>query len=320
MRYGFPYRGSKNKIAESIINLFPKADKFYDLFAGGGAITHCALLSDKFNHIIMNDINSQCVSLFKDIVDGNLPDRDRFISREEFFKYKEEKPFIKYFWSFGSNGFEYIYGSNLENYKRVWHNAIYNSEYEEAKRLLSPDIECIDGETDIYKKYLLSKKFVKFKSLQPLDDTNGVFRLAHLEREYRLQHIERTINIVKDFYKLKNLPIEYNSKSYDEIEISENSIIYCDIPYANSESYDCRNKNTFTYDKFYDWCLKQDSLVFVSEYNMPESEFIPIWEKCKTSSFSATNNSLKTIEKVFIPKHQKDKYFKSLNDSQHNLF
>lgn len=145
-------------------------------------------------------------------------------------------------------------------------------------------------------------------------------RLEHLEREYRLQHIERTINIVKDFYKLKNLPIEYNSKSYDEIEISENSIIYCDIPYRNSESYDCRNKNTFNYDKFYDWCLNQDSLVFVSEYNMPESEFIPIWEKCKTSSYSATNNSLKTIEKVFIPKHQKDKYFKSLNNSQHNLF
>ena len=36
MTYGLPYMGSKNKIAEDIISLFPAAENFYDLFAGGG--------------------------------------------------------------------------------------------------------------------------------------------------------------------------------------------------------------------------------------------------------------------------------------------
>ena len=37
MNYGIPYKGSKNKIAESIIAQLPSAKHFYDLFGGGGA-------------------------------------------------------------------------------------------------------------------------------------------------------------------------------------------------------------------------------------------------------------------------------------------
>ena len=43
MRYGVPYKGSKNQIAEWVCSHFPKASNFYDLFAGGCAITHCAM-------------------------------------------------------------------------------------------------------------------------------------------------------------------------------------------------------------------------------------------------------------------------------------
>ena len=42
MRYGLPYKGSKNAIAEWIVSYLPKADVFCDLFFGGGAITHRA--------------------------------------------------------------------------------------------------------------------------------------------------------------------------------------------------------------------------------------------------------------------------------------
>ena len=48
MRYGMPYKGSKNAIAEKIINALPEAENFYDLFGGGGAIAHCAALSGKY--------------------------------------------------------------------------------------------------------------------------------------------------------------------------------------------------------------------------------------------------------------------------------
>ena len=47
-RYGICYMGSKNSIAEEIVNLLPKADNLYDLFCGGGAITHCAITQNKY--------------------------------------------------------------------------------------------------------------------------------------------------------------------------------------------------------------------------------------------------------------------------------
>ena len=56
-RYGVPYKGSKNQIAEWVYSHFPKATNFYDLFAGGCAVTHCALLSGEFENYFVNDIS-----------------------------------------------------------------------------------------------------------------------------------------------------------------------------------------------------------------------------------------------------------------------
>ena len=44
-RYGVPYMGSKNDIAEQIIDIVTQARNFYDLFAGGCAVTHAAMRS-----------------------------------------------------------------------------------------------------------------------------------------------------------------------------------------------------------------------------------------------------------------------------------
>ena len=50
MRYGLPYMGSKNKIAEWVVSHFPEKKHFYDLFAGGCAVTHCAMLKRKWTY------------------------------------------------------------------------------------------------------------------------------------------------------------------------------------------------------------------------------------------------------------------------------
>ena len=47
MNYGFPYMGSKSKIAKQVINSLPAGKRLIDLFGGGGAITHCAVESKK---------------------------------------------------------------------------------------------------------------------------------------------------------------------------------------------------------------------------------------------------------------------------------
>lgn len=49
--FGVPYKGSKNKIAESLIGRLPSASNFVDLFCGGCAMTHAALLSGKWRNI-----------------------------------------------------------------------------------------------------------------------------------------------------------------------------------------------------------------------------------------------------------------------------
>ena len=60
MKYGLPYKGSKNKLAPKIFELFPQKKNFYDLFCGGCAMTHYGMLHNKFEKFIINDINPMC--------------------------------------------------------------------------------------------------------------------------------------------------------------------------------------------------------------------------------------------------------------------
>ena len=58
-KYGAAYQGSKSKIADEIIALLPSKKYFIDAFAGGGALSHCALESGKFENIIANDLQTK---------------------------------------------------------------------------------------------------------------------------------------------------------------------------------------------------------------------------------------------------------------------
>lgn len=49
MIYGVPYKGSKNRLAKDLIDVLPAGKRLVDLFGGGGAISHCAVLSDKWD-------------------------------------------------------------------------------------------------------------------------------------------------------------------------------------------------------------------------------------------------------------------------------
>lgn len=125
MNYGIgSYQGCKSKIAERIIEVLPRAEHFYDLFVGGGSITHCALMSGKWQHVHFSDIDeiAMCV---KDMLDGNIPDVSEWVSREDFYMRKDSEPWIRVLWSFGGNGCDYIYGRKIEPYKKAVHEMIY---------------------------------------------------------------------------------------------------------------------------------------------------------------------------------------------------
>lgn len=107
-------------------------------------------------------------------------------------------------------------------------------------------------------------------------------------------------NLIIQVEKLKG-SIFY-SKSYDEINIPEKSIIYCDPPYQGTAQY--KDKN-FDHNKFWDWCRsksKEGHIVYTSEYSAPD-DFQCIWsEEIKTNM--KAKNSVKSVEKLFIQKSQ----------------
>lgn len=123
---GIPYQGSKSKIADSIIDLLPSAAHFYDLFGGGCALSHAALLSGKYQHVHANDITDSVV-LFKDAIEGDLDryEPERFRTREDFEAEKDTNPFVRIVYSFGNDQKSYLYSRQIEGYKHAVHEMIY---------------------------------------------------------------------------------------------------------------------------------------------------------------------------------------------------
>ena len=112
MNYGLPYMGSKNKIAEWVVGHFPEKKHFYDLFAGGCAVTHCAMLKSKFKTFTINVI-SKMTEFFMDAISGKNAAEKRWISRKDFFALKDNDEYVRICWSFGNKGTNYLYSKEM---------------------------------------------------------------------------------------------------------------------------------------------------------------------------------------------------------------
>ena len=122
MRCGVPYQGSKNQIAEWIIDNLPEDEILVDLFAGGCAVTHAAMLSGKWDRIVANDIGD-APEVFCNAILGKYADEKRWISREDFQDLKEIDPYVSLCWSFGNNRSGYLYAKEIEPWKKALHYA-----------------------------------------------------------------------------------------------------------------------------------------------------------------------------------------------------
>lgn len=282
MNYGVPYMGSKSRIATKIMDALPEAKNFYDLFAGGGAMTHCAMLSGKYEHFIMNDINPLPTKLFIDSVKGKYRNCDRWVSRDEFFLLKDIDPFVKYCWSFGNDGRTYIYGRHIEPIKKLMHEMFF-AETPKARELVwkklmraimnkQPGIRNIDS-------------LESLQSLECLQSLESLERLASLESLQRLASLERLESLERD---------------YAGISIKPDSVVYCDIPYKGTKGYE----HEFDYERFYDWACSQNAPVYISEYAMPEDHFECVLEMQSTQRLGKNGKGNKVTEKLFVPKRQ----------------
>ena len=116
------------------------------------------------------------------------------------------------------------------------------------------------------------------------------------KRDYWREHYN---NIMKQVPNLKG--VEFTNTSFTDLDIPENSIIYCDPPYKGTTKYN----NKFDHILFWDWVRtksKQGNKVYVSEYNAP-SDFVCVWQKDAKSTFSANGvvgGTKKSTERLFI--------------------
>lgn len=292
--YGVPYQGSKNAIAEKIVSILPAAENFYDLFAGGCAITHRAIIDGRWNNYIVNDIDS-VPNLFFDAVSGKYENEKRWISRDDFNSLKDNDLYVSICWSFGNNRKNYLYSKEIE----PWRKALHYARVLGDNSLLRDFGIKSDGNTKDIKKHHneYKDKYIKWYIKNVQDNkfcgekiNTDLSRLLHLERLQRLQRLQ-------SLQRLQFLQI--SQKSYDEVEIKPNSVIYCDIPYENTKGYSCGD---FDFKKFYDWASNQKEFVFISSYNITDERFEEAEAWSKMIQFSQTNT--KGCEKLYVPKGQ----------------
>lgn len=146
--------GSKNKLAEEIVNFLPQKKVLVDLFGGGGAISVCASQSGKYEKIIYNELNTLIAETFQKAINGEYENERRWVSREEFEKLKKTDGYVAICFSFSNNCNTYMYGPKIEPYKRAYHYAIVFDDFRPFNELFDDETtekikKSVEGITDL---------------------------------------------------------------------------------------------------------------------------------------------------------------------------
>lgn len=216
--YGLPYMGSKNKLAEEIVNFLPQKKVLVDLFGGGGAISVCASQSGKYEKIIYNELNTLIAETFQKALNGDYENERRWVSREEFEKLKKTDGYVAICFSFSNNCNTYMYGPKIEPYKRAYHYAIVFDDFRPFNELFDDETtekikKSVEGITDLKERrikfshalgdYILSlEKCVPLESNEKLDTVKNTVDVhptyighvnQHLQYKERLDLLKHTI-------------------------------------------------------------------------------------------------------------------------------
>ena len=186
--YGLPYTGSKSRIAHWVIDNLPRGRVLIDAFAGGCSITHLALLSQKWQTIIANDINCKYTQLFLDAVRGKYRDEKRWISREDFERLKAKDAMVACCWSFSNNLKDYRYSKAIEPYKRALHYAIVLDDFAQMQELM-PEVaqavaEALLGKRNTHDRRITAQNVI-VKTLKRLTGDNYAHQIIQSNPLYR---------------------------------------------------------------------------------------------------------------------------------------
>lgn len=320
MNYGLPYQGSKNRIAKRLVEALPAAPVLYDIFCGGCAVTHAAMLSGKYQHFVANDCRGWLPAAFQKAIHGGYAHEDRWISREDFKRLKSTDAYAALCFSFGNNCRSYMYAPGLEPYKRALHYAIFWRDFAPWAALCPETADALAAGLapieDRKQRRVQAGKFI-VESLR-VQITAGTLTPDILDKPIycqirrpkaaskSLQSLE-SLERLESLESLERLPgaLTVHSMDYREMRFDEPGIIYCDPPYmsvyAKGKDYGCE----FDAEAFYSWCEAQKLPVYISEYQMPEDRFVPVAAFTVTRKMNAAKSNI-CPEKIWRPRCQLD--------------
>ena len=286
--YGIPYMGSKDKIADSLLNAMPSGKRFVDLFGGGFAMSECALRSGKYEYVLYNDYNPLIVNLVMDAIKGKYNFKNftpNWVSRADFERERESNGYVKYIWSFGNNGKAYLYGNDLEEWKHKAYDYVVFGKKDAELLKEFPDLPKYVTSKNIHERRLQFQRCVKNhdairnkQEIQSLERLECLQRLSNLcktdENHRRIASLER-IQSLQQLEALQRL--EALSISYEDYSYQEGDVVYCDIPYEGTAEY----SGGFDHQKFYNWVDAQPYPIYISSYRLENTKWKLVWAKCK---------------------------------------
>ena len=315
MNYGLPYQGSKNRIAKRLVEALPAAPVLYDVFCGGCAVTHAAMLSGKYQHFVVNDRRGWLPDAFREAIHGGYAHEDRWISREDFERLKSTDAYAAMCFSFGNDCRSYMYARPLEPYKRALHHAIFWKDFAPWAALCPETADALAAGLapieDRKQRRIQTGHFIVQSlkaqlaagTLTPDILDKPIYR--QIRRSKGAMTTVETLQSLESLERLESLPgaLTAYSMDYREMRFDEPGIIYCDPPYmsvyAKGKDYGCE----FDAEAFYSWCEAQKLPVYISEYQMPEDRFVCIAEWDKVTSMAAKTTSHVT-ERLWRPRTQ----------------
>lgn len=197
-RYGIPYKGSKNQIAEWVVDNLPPAANLYDLFCGGCAVTHRAMIAHKYDNYIINDIDADLPKLFVDALNGKFANYSQWVSREMFAMLKDSDVLVRYLWSFGNNGKQYLYSPERERIKQAHTAVMFSESLDECKANVGALLDAIEEQvkSDVKVLGLTSVKSLIAeldKANQELDSVKRYLREALDNSNYTQAELNRIL-------------------------------------------------------------------------------------------------------------------------------
>ena len=253
-RYGIPYVGSKQRLAENIVSCFPNGENFLDAMCGGGAVLHCVAESGKFKHLTGMEKDLQMSAVLSWVMSGKLamePDRSdylKWVSFDEFHKIKSNVDAIDgirtILYSYATNRWDYLYSHDKEPLMKLAHACITENDTDAritALRSLCPYIE--DGAANQACRFDVVNRFRRICEVSDRMKRAG-------------DKVDLSIKTGSAF----EVPVEF----YDGFDC-----IYFDPPYKATRKYRNQPFDCDAFDRLLERLAEAGKTVFVSELREP---------------------------------------------------